>query len=83
MDALLINWELTVMSFFYGSFVLKSVDSSNKRDYFRHNSVVPQIHSYVQSNQSNMRDRTNPLQHNQIFFLQSFSLSCAHMFRVY
>ena len=49
----LVDWKLTVSSFFHCLFVLKYANSSNQRDYSIHGLFVLQ---YVQSNQSNKRD---------------------------
>ena len=70
------------MSFFlHGTFVLKYADSSNQRGFFLHGSVL--FYEYVQSNQSNTRDRKKPSQQEQTFFCNALLFFSAHLFRVY
>ena len=71
-DSLLIDWKLTVLYFFlHGFFVLKYADSSNRRGFFLHGSLVLRI-CPIES--VNTRDYQTLSQQEQTFFLQSSSL---------
>ena len=44
MDSLLVDWKLSVLSYFlHGTLVLKYADSSDQRDFFLHGSFVLEI----------------------------------------
>ena len=59
-DSLLVDWKLTVWSFFFhGSYVLEYANSSNQGDSFF---TVYWFYEYVHSNQSKSRDRKKPSQ---------------------
>ena len=67
-DSVLVDWKLTILSFFlHSSLILKYANSLYQCDFFRHCLLVLEI-QYLQSNQSNKRDRKKTFATRANFF---------------
>ena len=80
-DFLLVNWKLTVMSFFFSTvhlFYNMPIRPISATFFF----MVHSLYDYLQSNQSNTHDGKNLLTKSKLFF-NAFLFLSARLFLVY
>ena len=82
MHSLLIDWKLTVVSFFlHGLLVLKYADSSNQRHFFLRGLFALEIRRVRL--QMNTHDCKKALQQEQLFFFDALLFFSSRLFLVY